>query len=381
MRGLCAIDVAKDKTFVSLAGLRNRNINFIEESSVNVVSENDDILDFFKENFERINQKITEQEKKHSLKVKKIFVTLPQGLVSQRVVKEIFPLRDRKKITPRDIALAKKHVETISLEWNDFCIHHLILDYGVNGNNYKQPPLGIETQKIIMHSSLISVKEKLYKEMESILINTGRNFGGFVTSFMSTLFTPLTSIDEQRSVVVVDIGYDATKAIAYKDKQFFLDLDYDFGLREIIGNIKDKFSLPLDLAEDLFEKYASFNSVEHFKEISIRNNDSYINLNIKALNAFSADYVSKKIKNIAEDIKSKIGDSFIIFFIGRLSSKNGFDNFVKTSVDCDVGTSFFKVLSSSLGCLRYGVSNYLEKDYQQSESIFKNILKIYKEYF
>lgn len=380
MKGLCAIDAAKDKTFFSLASLRNKSINFIEESSVDIAAANGDIIEFFRENFEAINERIRERENAYSLKVRNTFVNLPDVFVQRKTAEEVFPLRVRKKITTKDITMAKKHLEEISLDWNDHCINNIVLDYNVDGQDYDCAPLGIEAKKIKIRSLLISVKDKLYKDTENIFSDSGRAFGGFVVSSISTLFTPFSNIDGKRLIVVVDIGYDKTRVIAYKDKVFIFDSMYEFGLKEVIGKIQDKFGISAGLAEELFNNYGSFKQSDNFKEISVRDNDRYINLNIKTLNSLIASNTTDGIKKIVDDIGKKIDEDFVVSFIGRLSVKANFYDHLKESLNQETSPPSPKVSSVSLGCLRYGFFNYFER-YSYKSSILGNIIKIYKEYF
>jgi len=64
MRGVCAVSIDKDKTFVSFASLKGSCLTFLEELEISTVGFNNDITSFLKDNFEVINQKIIDIETK-----------------------------------------------------------------------------------------------------------------------------------------------------------------------------------------------------------------------------------------------------------------------------------------------------------------------------
>ena len=127
MRGLCAISLDRDKTFISFAHLKRGQPVFFKELEVSVVNSGDDIVFFLKENFETLNQKIKETEEKYSCRCEKIFLELPWGAAKSKMVEETITLKSRKKITSRDILRAKKYIEDKFLSWDDSCIHNIII--------------------------------------------------------------------------------------------------------------------------------------------------------------------------------------------------------------------------------------------------------------
>jgi len=219
MKGVCAISLDKDKTFISFASLKGTRLAFLNESEVVAVGSDNGIVPFLKDNLEAIDQKILDMEAKHSCRCEKIFLELSWTVVQEKRVEDIVTLRSRKKITSADISRAKKQLEDKFLNWDDFCIHNIVINYEVEGNNYIDPPLGVWAKKIKLKALLVWIKDKLYKEIEDIFDNADRNLGGVIAPQISR-FSSVFS-DKDKAQVVVSIDYDQSNFIARSEDNLF----------------------------------------------------------------------------------------------------------------------------------------------------------------
>jgi len=381
MRGVCAISLDKDKTFISFASLKGTCLTFLNESEVAASDSDNDIASFLKDNLEVIDQKIVDIEAKHSCRCEKIFLELPWTVVQEKKVEDIVTLRSRKKITSADITRAKKQLEDKFLNWDDFCIHNIIINYEVEGNNYIEPPLGVWAKKIKLKALLVWIKDKLHREIEDIFDNTDRNLGGVVSPQISR-FSSVFS-DKDKAQVVVSIDYDQSNFIARSGDNLFFGKEFDFSFRRAIEELAKRFALKISLAEEIFQRYISFKEIPYFKEITVKRDSGYINLSIQTLNSFIKNYIKSEVCYILQEIREDISkDDFTLSFIGRLNSKEGFYGSLQSYVPYSLKTPFQKLtVSSSYGCLRYGISPFLEQDHKKNEPVFRRILNIYREYF
>jgi len=379
MKGVAAIEVDKDRTFLSLASLKKGIFSFWKEIEMETDFE-EDFLGFFKKNWERIEEKISEEEKKNYLKIEKIFVALPWYLERKRIVEDIIPLRKKKRIKSYDISISKKQLENIFLDWNDLCVHHIVLGYGIEDKVFRNPPIGIETKNLKLKSLLIWVKEQLYREIENIFINRGREFAGFISSWISNLSLFLEEKKEGK-IGILKIDYEKSYFVIFDEGNFSI-YDFEFGLKKVFQKIQDEFLFSFDLAKEVFLNFFSFKEIFPFKEVSIKNKNTYINLSLKTLNSLVKNYIKEEILKILREVK-KEGDFFSLYFVGRLNKKEGFSNFIKNMFPYVGKIHFFKSsVPSSLGCLKYGVFKSLENDcVRKRESFLQKILSIYKEYF
>jgi cell division ATPase FtsA len=380
MKGVCGIEIDNDKIFVSLGALKKHKLWFIEDTEINSLYKKDNFLEFLKENLGTIDGEIRGREKKYSIKVEKVFLNLPWGIEKHKIVEDIIPLRKRKKITYQDIYCVKKQLEEIFLEWDDFCIHHIVLSYGIEGKEFTNPPIGEESNKIRLKSFLIWIKDKLHKEITSIFDSYERQFAGFVSPIISNLSLCLHSKEDERNILIINIGYEKSYVISFQNNKFTF-LDFDFSLKKIICKIQNEFMISFDLAREIFFRHFSFKKMAPFKEINVKERDSYINISLNSLNSLTKKYVIEEINKILIEVDK---DSLLkspVFFTGRLATKDGFYDIFKNTSSFFINPPVVNKNTLSYGCLRYGIFPFLEKNYTRKSSFFQKILNIYKEYF
>ncbi len=383
MRGVCGIDIQNDKTFISFGALKKSRLFFLQETELDIASQNSDILTYLRGNAEILNEEIRQKEKDLSLKVDQVFLNLPWGQESLNIVHDTIPLRRRKKISLRDISIARKHLEDISLSWDDHCLHHFILNYETEINTYNQPPLGVRASKLSLKSCLVWIKDKTYKEARDIFDNLQRSFGGFVFSGVSTFSSAFDRYDNDIARVVVEVGHARSKYVVFSQNGFDFSLAFDFGIQKIIEAIAQRFSLPISVAEEIFNRYVTFRNVPFHKEISVRNGNSYLNISIHTINAFTKNYIKEGLKGLLDEINGKLGDAkFNLSIIGRLSKKKGFYHFLRELIasNVEVVPSILGT-SSSLGCMKYGVSGFSREKLPREGSLFNRLFEVYREYF
>ncbi len=392
MRGACAITLDNDRTFISFGVSKRGTLSFLREVEVPPGRRDTDPFIFLQANSEILNKKIKEVEESDSLRVERVFLELPKEFESRRIVSEVVPLKRRKKIALRDIPYVRKHLEGKFLDWDDFCVHNIMIGYGVDGKNYASLPLGIWTKKIQAQSMLVYTKDKIYRKALDIFDNMDRNFGGFVSGQISMYACAFDlsgqkylsgSIKEEPPQVVVNFGYN-TSCFAVRNKNdFILSPSFDFGLKKIIDELSKRFLLNPPLAQEVFQRYISFKEIPYFKEVTIKKGGGYINLSVQAASFFIKDYVRREFSSLLQRVREDVGgDEFVISFIGRLNVKEGFYGFLKNYFSCNLKSPIQNPsLSSSSGCLRYGVSGFLEKNHKRNRSFLQNILEVYREYF
>ncbi|MFH1519084.1 MAG: hypothetical protein ABIE75_00745 [Candidatus Omnitrophota bacterium] len=364
------------------------------------MNNSNDIIVFLKENLEILDQKIKENEEKFSCRCEKVFLELPWETAQQKVVEDTVTLKTRKKITSRDITRAKREIEEKFLNWDDFCIHNIVIKYEVEGTSYYKFPLGVWAKKIKLQSFLVWIKDKVQKGVEDIFDNLDRNLGGMIAPQISRFSSVFTAIDlselkekgprllggltgRDRGQVVVSIDYDKSRFIARSSNNFVFDKEFNFSFRKIIEELAKRFILKVSLAEEIFQRYISFKEIPYFKEITVKRDSGYVKLSTQTINSFVKDYIKSEICYILQEIKEGIPeDDFTVSFIGRLNLKEGFYGFLKDYVPYNLKTPLQKLtVSSSYGCLHYGVSRFLELNHKRNEPILRRVLDMYREYF
>lgn len=375
--------------FISFSSFKGEKAVFREEAALDISYKEGGFLECLKQNAEALSRKIIEKEKQLSLKTEKVFINLPQGLVNKRLVEDIIPLKKKKRIIPRDLISTKKYLADIFLDWDDFCVHNFILNYEIDGQLYEMLPLGVKAKKIKVKAMLLWVKDQLRKEAEDIVDHLGKNFGGFICEDISILAASFSEgyLEKYKKNIfcAVNIGYEMSQYVIYGAGKIVTGAKFNFGLKQVIQALEKNFFLTFSLAQETFGQYVSFKDAPYFKEISIKSENNYMKFSAQTINSFVKEYIKGELIPVLENIRAVLGsdDEMIISFLGRMSAKDGFLDFIKTFLPGGItGVSIDKNgVSSSFGCSRYGICRFLEEDDKRKQNLFQRAFNIYKEYF
>jgi cell division ATPase FtsA len=379
MRGHCGLVFDDDRAFIAIASVTKKHCSFLQETDIPIPYASRDLLAYLRQHSEVINQRLKDLEKKHSLRIEKIFIELPPGWGSIRSVREAVPLKRRKKITSRDISFVKRYCEDKFLDWNDHCLHNIGISYEVEGASFDAAPLGIWGKKIGLETLLVWVKDSLYRETEDIFGAIDRNFAGFIFPAISMYASSFARKEDTQ--IVLYCGYSGSRLAIRNRKGFRLFEAGGFGLKNMYQELARQFLLTLPLAEEVFGRYISFKEIPYFKEVTIKKDSGYLNVSTQALNVFVKEYVKTQICSIIENIGSEAPDA-VFSLIGRFNIKEGFYGFVKDYIPCNLRPSLEPAIaSSSWGCLSYGVNRFLENDHLSQQSFPQRVIGIYREYF
>jgi cell division ATPase FtsA len=318
-----------------------------------------------------------------SISIEKIYINLPWGVEQKKEFSATIPLKKRKKINAADIIFAKKYLQDTYLDWDDFCIHNFVLSYEAEGAAYSEAPIGLIAKKIKLNSCLVWVKDKFRKDTETIFSNLEKNFAGFVSPFASITGSVFTHPKDMRdSCAIIDIAYDKTFILVFKNKRIAYIKETELGLKKIFDELEKKIILAPALAKEVFNRYISFKEMPHSKEVSIKTDTDYINLSTQAASNFVKDYIKTELAVILEDAKKYLSSDASLYVCGRLNAKEGFCDFLKSFLAYDVKLGNIKdITSKSFGALNYGMSKFLEEGSLRKDSFFGRVVSAYKEYF
>lgn len=380
LKCVAGIDTDKDSTFISLAVLENDNLSFLDEVSLPLVYQDKPFITHIKDSINYLDQKLQEKELEMSVKIKEIFLNLPWELTMQRKVEGVIDLKKRKKINFADIAYAKKSLAQMALNFDDYCIHNFVINYEVDGLLYPNIPLGVDGKKIKLTALLVWVKTSFYKEMQDVFLSVDRKITSLVFTAASALASSFSSETINNPIYIVNIGYSSGYIISYKEREFNLVKRFEFSLSKIIEEISKAFAIPLTLAQEVFAWYITFkDEYPADKEVILKNESSYIKISMLNLNNFTRDYLKSEINKILIDIHDNRAP---IIFIGRLNNKEGVSSFFKTISNYMITEPLIKKSNSlSFGCVRYGVSRYLEDMRNIKIPFWQMLANLYTEYF
>ncbi len=382
MQTICGISIEDDKAFLSFANIKKKTLMPLAGKEIALTLEQD-FIKKLKNNIETIERTIVEVEQKYSTSVIKIFIELPPNLAQELEINETIVFSKKKKIKTAVINYVKKYIENKFLEWDHHCIHNIILNCQTEGIRAKTVPLGILTNKIRVNALLIYVKDAFYKEISDIFYNIERNLAGFVAHKISILSEGAGSF--QNKQIVISVNNFKSYVVIQDGKGKIVEKTFDFSIKEIIKELSDKYSISPVLSFQILARYGSFKTIPYFKEITIKKEDSYLNLSIKVLGNFLKEIFSKNIKSIIdnsfENIKTEEQSDFVFTFIGPLTTKDGFYNYIRQLLPYDIEVPVDRHESSSFGCAYYGYRKPLERNHKEERSFLAKIKKVYHEYF
>ncbi len=340
-----------------------------------------DIADFFRKNCDTFNAQIKSQEKELSHRFCDIYINLPPACENHSIVEEVVPLKRVKKISARDIVRSKKYVEDVFLDWDDYCLHHFVNNYEIDGVVHRMPPLGVWARKIKLNSHIFWIKDSVRREVGELFANFDRRLVNFTAHDFGIVAMFLCDCKTEGVEAALSIGYDHSRVVACSQGSVDCVGEFDFGIKKIIEALEKNFLLSFNLAQNIFDNYASFTEVPPAKEISIRDGSTYMNLSTNAINSFLKIYIKGQIEAMVSSIGGKVSAPFSLYFLGRLNGKEGFFSFVKELLPSQLAVSSLPqgLLSSSYGCIRYGLTRFLERG--KSQTIREKIAQIYREYF
>ncbi|MFO8053272.1 MAG: hypothetical protein R6U54_04895 [Candidatus Omnitrophota bacterium] len=382
MKTLCGLVLERYKAFFSFAGLKKGNLQLLDEKELSLLSDKS-FLRRLKANSKKIEQLIIDFERENSLSVEKVFVELPSSLSDEIEAQEKIVFSRKKKVTSSTINSAKKYIENKFLEWNQRCIHHIVLDYQAEGVKTNEAPLGVFTNKIKLNSLITCVKESFYKEVADIFYNMEKDFAGFVAHKMGVLSQGFNCFKGDQ--VVISVNNFRSYAETKDEKGRVSEKEFSFGMEKIVEKLSKQYAILPSIAMQLLKRYGSFKEIPYFKEITIKKHDSYLNLSTKALGNFLKKTFSSNIKPIIKEaleaIKEDRRNQVVFSFVGPLTIKDGFYGYIKKLLACKIEVPDYKCSSSAFGCIKYGYFKPLEKAHERKQSLFEKIKKIYHEYF
>jgi cell division ATPase FtsA len=384
MKGLCGIGIEQDRLSCLLVACVGNRFNPISEVVLDVASS--DLLQGLKDNIENLEVEIKEKEKAYSVEIDKVYCRLPLDWGKAFVVEDVYPLtsNEKKLIRPRDIYNAKRQIEDVSLEWNELCLHNIILEYQIDDKVYLKLPPSIEGRRLRLKSMLVSIEKKIFKETEEIFENIGRKFMGFVYSPFSDIGIQYKKDTKEYPYVVINIGKDKTICSGIINNHPFWET-FEFGEEKVKKCISSQYLLPSEVSSEILNRHLSLYNVTTRKEVLIKDGANYVNLSMDSLNSLARKLITQDLTAIIESLRKRMGHQFKALFIGRLTSIKGFSNFLRDNFPyLELETTHFNFSCTDLlGCVRYGQYKFLEVIplSRERRSWWEYILSIYRDYF
>lgn len=344
-------------------------------------------MDALKEKVDSLEAALERSEESGSFTVEEIYCRLPLELSRFKIVEDVILISPniKKKITVKHINAAKRYIENVALDWDEVCIHNIVLDYNVDGRSYPVLPSNIEGSKLKLKVFLVYMDRKVLTGIEDVFDNVGRKLGGAV-------FAPIADISAGHARVpggggdvsrgAVNFGGESTLCSALTGNLISFDI-FKFGENNLKQRVQDAFLFPPRICSEIVSRYVSFHDSLPDKEIVIKDGQDYVNISVDSLSAFIKDNISRELDGIGSFFKQR-GVSFDISFLGDISRKKGFCEFMR-ALPAFSGFNLFHCSvpeGSLLGCVKYGMNKFLEKTPAgRRENWWRNFISVIKDYF
>ncbi|MBN2483695.1 MAG: hypothetical protein JXD21_05805 [Candidatus Omnitrophica bacterium] len=379
-QGMCGI--ALEDGILSVLLCARERAQLIPCAEFSLPAGSDDLLEVLGKNIEKLDEEITKHEEEKSIVVDQVYCVLPFGWQRFKIADDIFPLaKDKKKaVFAKEIVQAKDHMEGVMLDWNERCIHNIILEYHLDGEVFRQLPAQVSARKLKLKSLLVSIERKIFSEIQALFHNIDRQFMAFI-------WWPLAELSVNASdkipvpYVTVDIRRHETYCSILSDEGIVFE-KFDMNSVQIQRKIAEKFSLSPQVCQDILDHYVGFQSVMSGKEVVMKEAGRYVSINTTAISQYLQEILREELSEIIEFIKRYISQEYKILFLGQFAVLKGFTAFIRgqfPGLQTEI-SSFRSSSSYLLGCVKYGCQRYLERTIPQA-GIFNRLMNMYRDYF
>lgn len=382
MKGLCGIGVDPGSLRALLVYSHHNRVIPLTKIEIKISSQN--FLDVLHTYIDTLEEEIRKREKKYSCAVEKIYCSLPFEWAKVKIVEDAIPLTTdkKKRLTLKDIRSAKNHIESVSLEWNEMCLHNIVLEYHLDNKIYTTLPLFLEGRKLTIKTQLIFIERKIFKEVENIFENIGRKFMGFVYKPLSDVSVNYQNAYQEVPCTTLNVGESYTLASGIRNHHLCIDR-FDFSERKIKAALEERFLLSQDVCAEILNRYVTFCDTSFHKEVVIKDGTKYVNISMSSLNSFLQDFTARELGAVIEKLKDIYDKKIKIVFLGKIAFMKGFYSFLRhrfPSLEAEP-VCFQSVAAPLLGCIKYGRRRYLEEVSLPKKSFFQQLLHMYREYF
>jgi len=381
MRGICGIDIDRDKTVIAFAAIKSGTPMFVRDVTLDVASSGS-IIEHLKANSGLIGRKIKDKSKELAVKIDRVFVSLGWETGDYRLAEDTVAFDVIKRVSCRDIECVRDRIEDEALVHDEYCVHNFEMDYELDDKTYLRAPVGMRAKRLKVRTLVVAIKENIYREAADVLSRMDLVFGGFIAAPCAAMATCLPGREPSRRLVVVNIRYDKSFYLFYDRGRLTILTPIDFGLRSVFIGLQNNFSIPFFLTDEVFSRYLSFKGTDRLKEITLKDGDSYVNVSVSAINTFLAQSLAQELGGMAQSLKDSLGGDLDLTIVGRLSAKDGFYSFLRSCMPQGVGVMPAPgAVSCAWGAARYGIKRFLENAYREKEPFLRRLVRTYKEYF
>ncbi|MDD5080440.1 MAG: hypothetical protein PHC58_00405 [Candidatus Omnitrophica bacterium] len=388
MKIICGVGLDSDAVFVSFGGITNNKISLIAERKIlfgDVLYDKDlnSSWDKLVSCVDAIEDIIISEEKKYCTKIKDICFVLPRDACRIIYASKSCVFKSVKNVSVKDIKDLKKSLENEKLQWDEAAIAHFVHSFEADGNSYPKVQAGLWAKKIVINSEIFSVKTNIYEKAIQIMDSMGRRLVSIVPYEYAVFSSFYPYGFKENNTIVVYIGYTDTNFIFFERNMVKSSGSVPLGVMGVIDAISEEFSINKDIAAEIFSLYVNFDEKRYAsaKNISVKNGDYFVTVNMDVVNKFVCDFIKRSIDNMLADnvIGRMASENVKVAFMGRFFEKTSARDFFLGNFN-DFVSPVFNNISLSFGGILFHVYSLsvVKNGYKM---IWHKLINIYKEYF
>lgn len=165
--------------------------------------------------------------------------------------------RSHKIITSGDIAGVNKQAYGLGLSINEQVLHQAPQGYTIDNHNKVFNPEGLYGHKLEVDLLLITARNTDTENLISAVERAGYRTKGIVLSAYATALAVVAEVDKLKGCALVDIGFDTTQILVFKDGVVRGFEAFSRGSNHITEALAGELKLPPDMAETVKTSYGN----------------------------------------------------------------------------------------------------------------------------
>lgn len=304
---ICALDIGSSKISAAVVELKKKHISKISFESIAAKGFSNGAITDSIELVGCIGNVLEKLKNRSGINIKFIYTDISGQDITTKHSQAIIPLAERgnKVITFSDVHRANEQARILGSSLEEEILHQIPFGYSIDSKSEILNPIGLYGHRLKVDLYLLCGKLSSIQSMIRVV-----NQAGFE---VKDLFFPGLAISEavfDRELkegvnILCDIGHDTTELLVFKEG-LLRDIEIlPIGGFDLTKKLAVTLKIPLDLAEEVKQSYASVedsNRIKEDKEILIKKNNIYHTIKQKMV----VEIVTSEAKVMCLAIKEKI---------------------------------------------------------------------------
>ena len=211
-------------------------------------------------------------------KIKSLYVSMPSLRIKAKHSCGLLPISERsnKIITSSDVARVNQQAYNLGLNIEEQVLYSLPQWYTLDNQSRVSNPLGLYSHSLGVDFLLITA---LYSDMQNVVSaveKAGYKTKAVVLSSLAGSFAALPPEAKAKGCCFLDIGFDSSRMLIFKDGILKELEGFDFGAQDLTLSLAGELKLPYELAQGIKASYgrASSGDRDSEQDVLVRQKDN-----------------------------------------------------------------------------------------------------------